>query len=49
MADDIDGKRISDSHLRQLALVMKILNGANRKGTITDVWVGCVSKNGRHH
>jgi hypothetical protein len=39
VADNIDGKRISDSHLRQLALVMKILNGANRRGQRTYGWV----------
>ncbi|EFX85919.1 hypothetical protein DAPPUDRAFT_98492 [Daphnia pulex] len=30
--DDIDGQIINGWHLRQLALVMKILNGANMEG-----------------
>ena len=30
--DDIDGQRMSGWHLRQLALIMKILNGANMEG-----------------
>jgi hypothetical protein len=48
--DDIDGQRISARHLRQLALVMKILNSANVEGDGRTGWVGGLfAKNGCHH